>query len=148
MILDSIKNIADYSSIHPNLLKGVEFVKQNAATIPVGKYILDSDNLYVMIVETDLRDAESAYLEAHREYIDVQVVIDGNETFAWSAIDSCTSVKDEYDAQSDIMFFNDRPSTLINAVSGQFLVFFPEDAHAPLIGKGKIRKAIIKAKVK
>jgi beta-galactosidase beta subunit len=45
-------------------------------------------------------------------------------------------------------FFYDRPTTWLTLSAGQFAVFFPEDAHAPLAGQGGVHKAVVKVAVK
>lgn len=148
MILDSISNGQQYTTLHPDFAKALKFVSDNAETIPAGKYMLDGDNLFVMIVETELKDAAKAKLEAHRKYIDVQVVLEGTESYAWASLDDCKTPQGAFDTDSDIIFFNDQPTSLVTAKKGQFAIFFPADGHAPLIGEGKIRKAIVKVKCK
>jgi YhcH/YjgK/YiaL family protein len=49
-----------------------------------------------------------------------------------------------YDPGRDIEFFTDRPDVWIPVKPGQFVVFFPEDAHAPLVGAGEIHKIVVK----
>lgn len=146
MVLDSLKNYDRYCEANSLFAQGIRFVIQNGETLPEGKYMLHGEELYVMVVEKELKRLEDAKLEAHKEYIDIQIVLDGQECFAWSNTEQCTKVGKEYDPQNDIMFFDDEPQTIIKVQAGQFLIFFPEDAHAPLIGEGKVRKAIIKVK--
>lgn len=147
MILDSLKNGDQYSPLHPNFAKALKFVTENAQTIPVGKYYLDGDNLFVTIVETDLRPTHDCKMEAHRKYIDIQIVLDGIETFGWGELGDCQSPTGEFDTTKDIVFFADQATTLVTARAGQFVIFFPQDVHAPLIGQGRVRKAIVKVKV-
>jgi energy-dependent translational throttle protein EttA len=47
----------------------------------------------------------------------------------------------------DIRFFNDAPSSWIATPPGSFCLFFPEDAHAPLVSAGRIRKVVVKIAV-
>ena len=49
-----------------------------------------------------------------------------------------------FDAEEDIRFFADRPQLFVGIRPGQFGVFGPEDAHAPMIGRGRIKKAVVK----
>ena len=45
------------------------------------------------------------------------------------------------------MFFGDVPSTWIELPIGKFLIFYPNDAHAPLAATGDNVKAVIKVAV-
>lgn len=147
MILDTIANAEKYSVIDPRITKGLNFIIRQGSAIDEGKHHLEGDDLYVIIVDAELRSAENAPLEAHRQYIDVQVVLQGAESYGWSTLSNCHTAREEFDPQKDIIFFEEHPTATIRATEGQFLIFFPEDCHAPLIGKGRVRKAIIKIKV-
>lgn len=111
-----------------------------------GHYEIDGDNLYVNIVDTELKPACEARLEAHDRYIDVQIPLSCTETFGVKARKECTMPRGEMDIENDIIFFGDSIETLVNVRAGEMIVFPPDTAHAPLIGTGRIRKAIFKVK--
>ena len=46
-----------------------------------------------------------------------------------------------------IGFFNDQPKSWTPVSAGSFVIFFPQDAHAPLVGGGEIHKAVLKIAV-
>jgi beta-galactosidase beta subunit len=52
-----------------------------------------------------------------------------------------------FDAENDFALYNAPASAYINVQPGEFLIVFPEDAHAPIIGEGKIKKLIAKIKL-
>ena len=52
-----------------------------------------------------------------------------------------------FDVQKDIRFYDDVPQTYYEVTPGQFTLLFPEDAHAPMVGEGTIRKVIVKVRV-
>lgn len=147
MILDSLNNFELYNSIHPLFEKAFKYVIENGDSAPLGKYEIEGDNLFVMFVEPDLKRAEDALLEAHINYIDIQIVLSGKEGFGWSPLNACTNPKDKYNTEKDIIFFTDKPQTIVEANAGEFVILLPNDAHAPLIGSGKSRKAIVKVRV-
>ena len=111
-----------------------------------GKYAIDGDDLYIVISEGLLRPEQEAPLEAHDRYIDVQIPlrVRGEERFGWRPRERCILPRGEFDEAADIVFFDDKPSCYVSLHPGEFVVFFPEDAHAPLIGSGNVRKAILK----
>ena len=47
----------------------------------------------------------------------------------------------------DIAFFDDEATSYITLRPSECVVFFPEDAHAPGIAQGVLRKAVIKVKI-
>ena len=62
-------------------------------------------------------------------------------------VDECGQSDGPFDADRDLGFFTDPPQTLITVRPGQFAVFFPADAHAPMIGEGTMHKVIVKIAV-
>ena len=91
--------------------------------------------------------AEKQRLEAHRVYADVHVLLEGEETLGWSNTDDLREEDAPYNAEDDIVFFRERPQTFVTMRPGQCLVVYPEDAHAPLIGNGRIRKLVAKVRL-
>lgn len=97
------------------------------------------------VTEEELKREEEASLEVHDKYIDVQVLIAGEvETMGWRERRECRVPRGPFDAEEDIRFFADRPQLFVGIRPGQFVVFGPEDAHAPMIGRGRIKKAVVK----
>lgn len=90
---------------------------------------------------------EMARLEAHRKYIDIQLVLEGDETMGWKPLVDCVDAVSEHSAEKDIRFFRDAPASWIAVPPGHFCIFFPEDAHAPLVGTGALHKVIFKVAV-
>ena len=91
--------------------------------------------------------AAFSMLEAHREYIDVHVVLDGEEHFGWRPLADCAAVRQSYDPAADCALYADRPSSWLTLRPGQAAIVFPEDPHAPVVGEGRVRKLIGKIKL-
>ena len=71
-----------YMEHNPYYKKAIEFLKEGKLEgLSVCTHEIDGDNLWVNIVETDLRPASEARLEAHDKYIDLQVPLSGDEYF-------------------------------------------------------------------
>ena len=49
--------------------------------------------------------------------------------------------------QNDVEFFSDMPENWLSLPAGHFAIFFPDDAHAPLAGRGALTKAVMKIAV-
>lgn len=101
------------------------------ADTPDGTTQLQGDDIRVMVSSYDTKDPKDGVIEAHQEFIDIQMVIKGNESFRWWPMAGLTPTK-PYDAAKDIMFFDNKAETLAeyNAKPGVFAVFMPGDAHA------------------
>lgn len=148
MILDSLKNRALYYSVSPRLQKAFElFAATDWSAVEPGKHALDGDDIFVNLMEIDLKKKEDAKLEVHDEYIDIQVLVCGEEeAFGWSERKELKQPLGAFDAEKDIQFFDDVPQTYYTLRPGQFTILMPEDGHAPMVGWGRIRKAIVKVR--
>jgi YhcH/YjgK/YiaL family protein len=145
MILDSIDNGARYYALHPRLSRVFDFLRTaDIKALEPGRHDIDGDNLFVNVSELELRPLDAAHLEAHNRYIDVQVVIEGEEIFGWSERKECTTPEGEFDTERDIIFYGDVPQTFYTVREGQFTILYPEDAHAPMLGNGNVKKLIFK----
>src|SRR3954469_992236 len=63
---------------------------------------------------------------------------------AWMPLDECRQAAGAFDPPKDLQLFSDSPRAWVAGPPGHFTIFFPEDAHAPLGGRGRLKKAIVK----
>lgn len=113
----------------------------------LGTIRLDGDNLIVNNIYPECIPEGKRLLELHHDYIDVHILLEGKETIGWKALEELKVERQAYDKKSDCALYGDVPTTFINLLPGQFVIVYPEDPHAPAIGKGWIRKLIAKVKV-
>lgn len=149
MILDSLENANAYYDKHPLFQKAFEYLKSlDFLSADEGKVELVGKDLFVMISDSDLRSEKDAKLEVHNQYIDIQMPVSKVEIFGWKARFALKEESDAFDSNRDIQFFEDSYTSKVGVSPGNFVVFFPSDAHAPCIGEGKVRKVVVKIKVK
>ena len=99
--------------------------------------------MFINVDDSEMQPAEERPLEVHRRYIDVQIPLTASETVGWKPLAALTTAATKpFDAARDIAFYRERAQAYLPVHPGQFYIMFPEDAHAPIIGNGKIRKAI------
>ena len=145
MILDILDHSARYAAMHPAFARAFAFLSNtDLSALAPGRHDLDGDDLFVLIDHKDGRGEEGARLEVHRRYIDIQYTLDGQELIGWVPLARCVSPDGEFDLVKDVGFFADSPSTWVAVPPGSFAIFFPHDAHAPLGGRGTLKKAIVK----
>jgi YhcH/YjgK/YiaL family protein len=148
MILDQLTAAARYAQLHPGFRAGFEFLRRtDLLNLETGRYELDGDAVFALINRDPGRGREGARLEAHRKYIDIQYLVDGSEEIGWRPIDRCQHVTEPYSSERDVGFFGDQPLAWINLPVGSFMIFYPQDAHAPLASRGDNVKAVIKVAV-
>ncbi len=149
MIIDTLSNSEKYNSVHPLFAKAFEYIKtQNLETIEDGKFDIDGNNLRAIISNKKgmTADESIAKFECHDKHIDIQLCIKGKEQFGWKPRSTCTQQKGDYNAEKDVVFYNDVPDMYFELTDNQFAIFFPEDVHAPMIGEGVIKKLVVKVK--
>lgn len=149
MIIDNFSNFEKYLYLNPNFQKAIEFVNNNdLIAFENGKYIIDEQNSVVksfLVIAEDNSDIERpTVLEAHRKYIDIQFPIIGELKLVWKHINDCKQINTNYDAENDLIFFDDIPDFDITLKKNNFAILFPEDAHYAIHPDTYIKKAILK----
>jgi YhcH/YjgK/YiaL family protein len=150
MIIDNLLNAEKYFCVHPLFAKAFEYIKsQNLETIEIGKYEIDGDKLRAAVSDKPGMTVEesAAKFECHDKHIDIQLCINGKEQIGWKPRQNCIQQKGDYNAEKDVVFYSDTPDMYFELTNEQFAIFFPEDVHAPMIGKGNIKKMVIKVKI-
>ena len=147
MIIDTIENLGKYVTLNPLFADVVEFLKNNdLQTLEEGKHFIKDKDLFVNIQVAKGKTQDAAVLETHIEMIDIQIPITCEETFGYTPL--CDLPDFEYNAEKDITKYGDtKAQTYVTVKPGQFVIFFPQDGHAPcIINQPEIKKAIFKVK--
>lgn len=101
------------------------------------------------VYETKVR--AEGFFESHRKYIDVQVIVEGEELM--EVIDvSGIAVNQPYQEERDLITYRDTTNAShLRLVAGQATVFFPVDVHMPTLRLGSsavlVRKTVVKIPV-
>ena len=88
MIITNInsKENSLFEAMSPKFAKAFEIVRQVLDNPPeIGKYEVEGKDLYYMIQAYDAKSPLDARFESHREYIDVQAVLEGEETIRFES---------------------------------------------------------------
>lgn len=148
MILDNLKNAEKYYVQHPLFKEAFEYINSvDFLHTEPGKIELKGKDLFVIVSDSDMKTGTDAKIEVHNKYIDIQLPINKAESYGWISRNSLKEAKASFDEERDIQFFEDQNSTVLTAIPGDFVIFFPSDGHAPCIGEGKIRKVVVKIKL-
>ena len=144
MIIDNLENLKQYSDLH----KGFKVVEDYLSThnleeMQCGRYEIEGNNIYFNLQEYETKPVQK--LEAHKKYIDIQIVVKGEEYMGYTNINN-TKVVEEYNREKDVMFLEGKVDKL-KADNKTFLIFYPSDAHMPALcekSPQKVKKAIFK----
>jgi len=120
--------------------KAFDFLNRNdLADLSEGRYDLSDDGLYATVSIYETKQPEDAKYEAHRKYIDIQYVAEGEEYIEILPLEMIDEVQN-YDEKADIMFFESKAGgSKLLADKNRFFIFFPEDAHKPCLRTDTIR---------
>lgn len=144
MIIDNLANSEKYTCLHKDFKLVFDFLKNNdLSKLECGKHKLRGDEVFFNLQEYETKPTQK--LEAHKKYIDIQVIAVGEEYMGYTNIDN-TSLSESYDNERDVMFLNGDVDKLL-ATNKNFLIFYPEDAHMPALSVNepkKVKKAIFK----
>ena len=145
MIIDNLTNAEKYMSLHKDFKLVFDFLKtHNLETMECAKNIqLRGNEVFFNLDEYETKPTQK--LEAHKKYIDIQVVVTGEEYMGYTNIEN-TIVTEEYDEKRDVMFLNGNVDKVL-ATNKNFIIFYPEDAHMPALSvttPQKVKKAIFK----
>ncbi len=152
MISDSLENLNKYRSAIPHSKEVSDYLNTtNIFSLEVGKYQIAGDSAFILIQEYLTKEESEKKWESHRRYIDIQIVLTGQEFIGYSPILFLKS-KRGYDKEKDIIFYEDDSLEFgkILVPANYFCLFFPEDAHKPGLNvsrEGPVKKAVIKVSV-
>lgn len=149
MIIDDLGNIGQYSSLHPLFIQAFDYLRNNNLnSLEVGKFQI-ADGLNAIVSEQSGKTSELALekFECHNNHIDIQCCIFGTETIGWKPRAKCNTPNGNYNEEKDVRFFPDKPDMYFQLSDFQFVILYPNDVHAPMIGNGIIKKIVIKVKI-
>ena len=128
-----------------NIQMGLEWLRINDLDkFSDGRYTIDGDRIFVNIQSYETK--RDALFEAHRKYIDIQYMIEGEEKIGVARYSECKN-EIPYDNIRDIEFLSCKADNYQLLKKGEFLILYPEDAHKPSIAidnPNKVKKAVVK----
>lgn len=145
MIIDKLENISKYNIISQ---KVIDFLNTLTEETETGHYEID-ENSYANIDVYETKSYENCKFEAHKKYIDIQMLLFGVEELDFMSVEGL-SVSDEYDSKRDIIFFQN-PDKLADRVilqSGKFAIIHPHEAHKPQMNINGLSHTVKKVVVK
>jgi YhcH/YjgK/YiaL family protein len=148
MIIDKLDNADRYNALHPGFEAAFRALREmDFEEMEEGPQEIDGERLVVNVIRSQAKRMEDVWLEAHHRYIDIQYLISGEEQFGWQLTADSEIPMGEYDEEKDTIKYEDVPEGWFPLLPGSFAIFFPEDAHAPMLGEGAINKIVVKVAV-
>ena len=145
MIKDKLSNAKTYFGISENLRRGFEWLINNdLVNMADGKHVIDGENIFANVQSYETKD--TAPFEGHRKYIDIQYMIKWKEKVGVTDYTNCIT-KEAYNIEKDIEFLDSEKKIYQILEEGDFLIFFPQDAHQPALNPDEklfVKKVIVK----
>ena len=115
------------------LMKALAFLRaQDFRNMPEGRHEIDGDKIFALISRYTTRPQAECAPEAHRKFVDVQYVADGEEFLGWCPMSPDLVEMEPYDEARDIIFYRALiPESSILLKAGSYAVLYPEDVHRP-----------------
>lgn len=114
-----------------------------------GKYTIDGEQVFALVQEKRTAPRGQLKWEAHREYIDLQLLLEGKESIGFQEAAGLRPAGD-WETENDIGFYLDNGlGFFVPMKPRDFVLCFPEDAHMPLVAEKEpeeLRKLVIKFK--
>lgn len=149
MVIDKLENIEQYVALNPLFAVVARYLKEHDLhQMEAGKTPIQGDEVILNIAVTKPKGKEQAKLEAHRDYIDVQIPLSDTEVMGYTPTADCLPQDAPFDAENDIIFYEGLAENYLEVKPGLFTIFFPEDGHAPAVTPTGVKKAIFKVKVR
>ncbi|ELO0859910.1 YhcH/YjgK/YiaL family protein [Citrobacter amalonaticus] len=146
MIVGNIHHLQSW--LPEELRQAIEYIKANVTeATEKGKHEIDGSRLFYLISEDMTEPFEKRRAEYHARYLDIQIVLKGQEGMTFSVLPAGKPDTD-WLADKDIAFLAEggQEKTLI-LNEGDFVVFYPQEVHKPLCAVGTpapVRKAVVK----
>lgn len=148
MIFDELNNIGKYQGISQHLDTAIAFLqKTDIHTLPLGKTIIDGENVFITVMEVETKEKEELRFEYHKEYMDIQMDLNGTEAF-YIGLEK-KDCGEPFREADDFGFCEVGQSVECIMGAGKFIICMPEEAHMPS-AKYKddviVKKAVVKVK--
>ena len=133
MIYANKGDFARYCAMHPRFQKAFDaMIALAAQPFEKGRHGVDGEEIFINAAEYDTKPQEDSFFEAHRKYVDIMLMLEGEERIGCKHVEKLASITRPYDENGDALIAAmEEELTSIHMTPGDMVVFFPEDGHAP-----------------
>ena len=149
MVTDRLAHAALYRPLSSRISAAFDYLTSHDFTkMEDGRHDIEGDHMFALVQRYTSKSLGEGRWEAHRKYIDLQLVVAGTERIGYVAIEQLTA--EPYDAARDLMFLSGTAGQWITLPAGHFMLLWPGDAHMPGIqadGAADVLKVVVKIDV-
>jgi YhcH/YjgK/YiaL family protein len=148
MIVDLLSNSHLYAGLNPRIDRAFAYLRQtDLAALEPGDYAIDGKNIFARALTYTTRVPENGVWEAHRLYIDLQVMVQGAERICYAPLNRLAP--GAYDEAKDFLRLSGEGDS-VTLPQGSFMLLWPGDGHMPCLAVGgpePIKKVVVKIAV-
>ncbi|MBI5833282.1 MAG: YhcH/YjgK/YiaL family protein [Armatimonadetes bacterium] len=132
MILARLDQADRYAALHPAFADALAWLRAtDLAALPLGRVGL-GHGVEAIVTDAPGRGQQPAKLEVHRQTIDIQFCVSGNDIIGWRPAADLHLRASDYDPSADVETFYDEALCWQPLPEGCLAILWPEDGHAPL----------------
>jgi len=141
----------DWKPYPESILKAMDWLKNtDLSSKEPGCYAIEGDDIYALVQKIETRTVDGKKPESHKEYIDIQYIISGEEKMGY-ANDTQGLKPVDGNEENDIYFYEGvENENFVICRDGDFCIFFPYDIHRPgccVSEPSTVRKVVVKVRV-
>ncbi|MES3499624.1 N-acetylneuraminate anomerase [Citrobacter portucalensis] len=149
MISDALNSLPS-AGLHPVLQQALTLaIAANPQEKTPGRYTLQGENIFMNVMQFTTQSPEQKKAELHQQYIDIQMLLSGEERILFGMSDSARQceemhIEDDYQLCSQIA---DEQAMVLKP--GKFVIFMPGEPHKPgcvVQAPMDIKKVVIKVR--
>lgn len=150
MVYDKLENIGHYRGISAWFDMAAKFLENTDLTaLPLGRTEIHGDKVFINVMEAVAKDEHEVDYEIHREYMDIQIDLEGTEVILIGGGD----IKEKKPFREDIDFGTVlcEEAARLYMGAGRFALCMGEEPHKPgiaVLPERKIKKCVVKAAVR
>ncbi|KAA9244006.1 YhcH/YjgK/YiaL family protein [Lactobacillus mulieris] len=148
MIVTERSKFRKYASLNPYFSKVCDFLENtDLNTLKEGRNEIDGDNVFAMCFNYVADNEPGIKFEAHKDYLDIHLVVKNTEKIAVTSLPYATQV-DPYSEKDDVLFYKSDLYQTITLTESNMVVAFADDFHQPKvrINDNPVKKVVIKVR--
>ncbi len=149
MVFGNIENLEEYTFLEERLKECFKYANTyDLKAFAKGSHVIDGERLFVNIVEYTTTTSENRFWEAHKNYLDLHLMLEGEEQIDLNFLKNM-EVK-EFVEKDDFVPLDGEKNSSVILRNGDFLICYPNDGHRTAVMVKEpvtIKKAIFKVRI-
>jgi YhcH/YjgK/YiaL family protein len=151
MIVDKIENASLYNSVSSQIAKALKILgSKEIVAATEGKHEVEGSKLFYLVQKYSTKPRNEGQIEAHKKYIDIQCVLDGQESIFVENIAACKPASAYNENDDAAMYEVPKNFSEICMSKGMFCILFPQDGHLPCrttVSESQVHKIVFKVAI-